>query len=270
MWRAGPLAWLATVSLVFVLAYRVCNHLTSLRQDVGRGVFDWERAIPFVEWTIVPYLSICAFFALSFFVDCDRDRLAQHAARLLLALVLALVCYAAFPLRFTFERPPTTGWTGWLFGALAAFDLPYNRAPSLHISVLTILWVRFAPWARGWRGGLLHAWFAAIAASVLTTYQHHVIDVPAGLAVGALCIACIGGRRSRQAAAGSTMLKRAPPSARLLATMRPPIAASDSALSARPRPRPLPSGLVVKKGSNSRALTSALRPGPLSSTWSST
>jgi hypothetical protein len=152
-------------------------------------VFEWERAIPFVEWTIVPYLSICAFFVWSFFVA--RDGLAAHAARLLLALAVSAVCYVAMPLRFTFERPPTSGLTGLLFELLALCDLPYNRAPSLHIGVLVILWARFAAHLRGWRLPLLTVWFAAIAISVLTTYQHHVIDVPAGLAVGMFCVAVI-------------------------------------------------------------------------------
>jgi membrane-associated phospholipid phosphatase len=38
-----------------------------------------------------------------------------------------------------------------------------------------------------WRFAL-HVWFALIALSVLTTYQHHVIDIPAGAAVGLLSI----------------------------------------------------------------------------------
>jgi len=76
--------------------------------------------------------------------------------------------------------------------------------------------------------------------------------------------------RRRGQPARNVIEKRAPPPARLSARMRPPIAASDSALSARPRPSPLPSGLVVKKGSNKRSRTAGDRPGPLSSTCSTT
>ena len=183
------------VSLAFGLAYGLSNNLTSLREDVGAGVFAWERAIPFVPWTIVPYLSICGFYALSFFVERDRVELQRHVTRLLLALGIALVCYAACPLRFTFQRPATEGLVGLLFQGLAAFDLPYNRAPSLHIVVLLLLWVRLKPHAAGWQRAALDLWFLLIAASVLTTYQHHVINVPAGFAVGALCIALTSRRR---------------------------------------------------------------------------
>jgi hypothetical protein len=187
--ETGPASSCGLVSLAFLGTYWLANQLTSARRDIGQGVFEWERAIPFVEWTIVPYLSICVFFVVSFFVGRTREELDRHVMRLLLALALSVLCYAAFPLRFTFERPVTTGAIGALFNALSAFDLPYNRAPSLHISVLLILWVRLAPRLAGcWRAAL-HTWFGLIAVSVLTTYQHHVIDVPAGLAVGALCIA---------------------------------------------------------------------------------
>jgi len=185
----------ALVSIAFVAAYGLANRLTSLRSDIGQGVFDWERAIPFVEWTIVPYLSICLFFAASFFVGSGRVELERHVARLLLVLTLSIACYAAFPLRFMFERPETSGAVGPMFELLKAVDLPYNRAPSLHISVLVILWTRFAPRLNGaWRLGL-HLWFAAIGASVLTTYQHHVIDIPAGLAVATFSLAATAGPR---------------------------------------------------------------------------
>lgn len=179
----------ARVSLVFAAAYAASNHLTSLRVDIGSGVFDWERAIPFLPWTIVPYLSICVFFVLSFFVGRDRRELDRHVLRLLLVLAISLACYAACPLQFAFTRPPTTGLPGLLFELLAFCDLPYNRAPSLHIGVLVLLWVRFRPLLSGWRLAALQGWFVLIALSVLTTWQHHVIDIPAGAAVAALCIA---------------------------------------------------------------------------------
>lgn len=202
--------WLAAVAVAFLVVYRLSNELTSRRDDVGYAVFEWERAIPFVEWTIVPYLSIGVLFALSFFVDREAPALGRHAARLLLALAISVACYAAFPLRFAFERPPTSGLPGLLFEALAAFDPPYNRAPSLHISVLLIVWARLVPHAAGWRRSALHAWCGCIAVSVLTTYQHHVIDVPAGVAVGLLCVVAWRSRGARTAAQPARETQRGP------------------------------------------------------------
>ena len=80
------------------------------------------------------------------------------------------------------------GIPGALFNLLAVFDKPFNQAPSLHIALLVILWDRYAAHTGGaWRW-LLHGWFALIGVSVLTTYQHHVIDVPTGMLLGFLCL----------------------------------------------------------------------------------
>lgn len=190
----GALATL--VGAVFAAGYTASNHLTSLRADVGAGVFDWERGIPFVPWTIVPYLSIVVFFVLSFFVGHDRRELHRHAHRLLLLLALALLCYAACPLRFGFERPAVEGWAGALFELLARVDRPYNRAPSLHIGVLLLLWLRFRPHLQGWRRAALQGWFGLIALSVLTTWQHHVVDIPAGAVAAALAVLLTRPRRA--------------------------------------------------------------------------
>jgi hypothetical protein len=82
-----------------------------------------------------------------------------------------------------------------MFEALTAFDLPYNRSPSLHIGVLVLLWLRLGPHVPpSWRPAL-HGWFTLIGVSVLTTYQHHVIDIPAGVAAAGLCIAVTAPRR---------------------------------------------------------------------------
>lgn len=190
--RTFALQWFLLLGTAYTTSYWLSNRLTHLRADIGTTVFAWERSIPFVEWTIVPYLSIVLFFVVSFFVGQHerdyRDALLRHVVRLALVLIVSLVCFALMPLRFTFERPETTGLIGWLFEALHDFDMPYNRAPSLHIGVLVLLWARLSPWLLGWHRVALALWFLLIAASVLTTYQHHVIDVLGGLVAGCGCL----------------------------------------------------------------------------------
>jgi membrane-associated phospholipid phosphatase len=179
---------LAAVSVVFGASYWLANHLTQARFDVGTAVFEWERRIPFIEWTIVPYLSIVPFFAFSFFVCRDRAELRRHVRRVLALIAVSLACFALWPLRFTFERPDTAGVFGALFDLLHFFDLPYNRAPSLHVSVVVLLWAVYADKLGGAARLAVGSWFGLIGLSVLTTYQHHVIDVPAGLLAGWICV----------------------------------------------------------------------------------
>jgi protein-tyrosine phosphatase/membrane-associated phospholipid phosphatase len=179
---------LAGMAVLFFGTYNAANWLASQRANVPYFHYDWERYIPFVPWTILPYWSIDLLYGLSFFLWRTREGLLTHVKRLLMAQVVSVVCFVAFPLRFAFDRPPADGWAGQLFTLLGGFDKPFNQAPSLHISLLVVLWVAYALHLSGrWRW-LLHGWFALIGVSVLTTYQHHLIDLPTGWLVGWLCV----------------------------------------------------------------------------------
>ena len=136
----------------------------------------------------MPYWSIDLLYAISLFVCATRAELDTHARRLVCAQVISVACFLLFPLRFTFERPPVDGAFGFMFDVLAGFDQPYNQAPSLHIALLVILWVLYSRHVAGpWRW-LLHGWFALIGISILTTWQHHFIDLPTGIWVGWLSV----------------------------------------------------------------------------------
>ena len=176
--------WLAFLAPVFYLTYGLANWLASRRDDVGSIVFSWEHSIPFVAWTIVPYWSINLFYGLSLLLNDNRQGVDRLAGRYLTAQLVAVTCFILFPLTATFVRPETTGLPGFMFAVLGGFDKPFNQAPSLHIALLVIIWDH-------WRhrlGRLLlplwHGWCFLIGASVLTTWQHHFIDIPTGALLG--------------------------------------------------------------------------------------
>lgn len=187
MWLRS-LAWLALLAPLFFLSYGFANRYAAASAGVGSIFFEWERHIPFVPWTIVPYWSIDLLYGLSFLLCRSPREIDRHALRLLTAQIISVACFLAFPLHFAFERPPVDGVFGTMFDVLTGFDLPYNQAPSLHISLLVIIWIRFAQRTEGLVRVLVDGWALLIGVSVLTTYQHHFIDVPTGAAVGLICL----------------------------------------------------------------------------------
>ncbi len=178
---------LALVGALFYTSYGLSNRYAASLAYVPEVAFAWERGIPFWAWTIVPYWSLNLMYAAAFFLCRDAGEQNRYVARLVAAQIIATTCFMLFPLHFGWPKPPTDGLSGWLFDSLVAFDLPYNQAPSLHIALSIIVgafyWTRFPKI----RLPIL-LWQSLIALSVLTTYQHHFIDVPTGALLGWLVL----------------------------------------------------------------------------------
>ncbi|MEE1904530.1 serine/threonine protein phosphatase, partial [Pseudomonas inefficax] len=181
--------WLLLLGPLFFLSYGLANNHTAGRSDVGSLVFGWESRMPLWPWTIIPYWSIDLLYGLSFLLPRTRQEMDRHALALLTAQLISVSCFLLWPLRFTFERPELGGVFGWMFDVLMGFDKPFNQAPSLHIALLVIIWTMFARHVQRqpWRW-LMHGWMALIGVSVLTTWQHHFIDVPTGALAGFVCV----------------------------------------------------------------------------------
>ncbi len=187
-WRRAAV-WLACLAPFFYLSYGVANTMAAGRADVPALVFGWEHFIPFIAWTILPYWSVNAFYGASLFVCRDPHELDAHGKRLLAAQIIAVTFFMLTPLAYTFTRPATDGLPGFMFTALTSFDKPFNQAPSLHIALMIILWSLYTRVLQGVPRWLFHGWFFLIGVSVLTTYQHHFIDIPTGLWLGWFCVA---------------------------------------------------------------------------------
>lgn len=188
-WPSAPVAkraalWLVFLGPFFYLSYGAANYLASLRGDVPNITFAWEHVIPFLAWTIIPYWSINLFYVTTLFgneTPTDVDRIAK---RYLTCQIIAVTCFVVFPLRAIFIKPETGGLTGFMFDALGSFDKPFNQAPSLHIALLVIIWDHWRSRFHGAWLNVWHLWCALIGLSVLTTFQHHFIDIPTGALLG--------------------------------------------------------------------------------------
>ncbi len=186
-WKEATL-WLLLMAPIFLLAYSAANRYTAQLPParVHEISMGWERFIPFLPWTILLYMSIyLLYIALPFLCRTRREVRAQ-VGRFAMATAISVMCFVLSPLRFGPTRPKVEGIPGLLFDLLGLVDNQYNQAPSLHISLLVILWScyrRHCPSRWTW---LLNVGFVWIATSVLTTWQHHFFDIPTGVAVGVL------------------------------------------------------------------------------------
>lgn len=180
--------WLIGLTIFFFSSYNFANWFTATRSEIPSLVFDWEKAIPLWAWTIVPYWSIDLMYGLAILLAKSQSTVKTLCLRLLSAQIICVSCFLVFPLKFSFERPELEGYFGLLFDILMGFDKPFNQAPSLHITLLIILWQFYSRFFNSFGRYILHIWCLLIALSVLTTWQHHFFDIPTGLWVGCFCI----------------------------------------------------------------------------------
>ena len=90
-WRRG-VAWLLFLGPFFFLSYGFANTMAARWQVSDAVVFGWERHIPFMPWTILPYWSIDLFYGLSFLLCRNALQVDRHALRLLTAQLVSVAC----------------------------------------------------------------------------------------------------------------------------------------------------------------------------------
>jgi hypothetical protein len=184
------LLWLCFLVPMFFGTYIGALEVVSWREHVPVILFSWEKHVPFLAWTVVPYWSIDFFYGLSLFLCRTRDELHRHALRLVTAQAVAIPIFLLLPLKLTstIPRDELGIYAPW-FGALDGMvGKPYNLAPSLHIALLVLLWVRYVhhvPYPWRW---IVHGWATLIGVSVMTAFQHHFFDVPTGAMLGFFCL----------------------------------------------------------------------------------
>jgi len=184
--------YMSYLAFLFFILYGSVNQYTSLGTAPSSFIFEWEKSIPFVEEWILPYTMIYPMFILAFLLPQSNRELTLLAWRSLIIILFSVLIFLFFPLAFSFTKPETEHFN-WFLEAIELVDLPYNQAPSLHVSFSVVLWFSLAKRVKAWWGkALLALLFFTIAISTLFVYQHHFIDVSTGALVGVLSCYFIG------------------------------------------------------------------------------
>jgi hypothetical protein len=88
-WRRA-IAWLLLLGPFFFASYGFATWVSSQRSDVGFIVFAWERHIPLLPWTIVPYWLIDLLYGVSLLLCTTRRQLDTHACSPAVTQLLAV------------------------------------------------------------------------------------------------------------------------------------------------------------------------------------
>ena len=159
---------------------------------VHHNLSNWlDDQIPLIPWTVVIYFGCYVLWIVNYILGCRQERKTafQFISADFLAKVICMICFVIFPT--TNVRPNISGNTIWDIGMrlLYSVDAADNLFPSIHC--LTS-WFCYIAVRENDKIPIWYRRFSAFAAvlvfvSTLTTKQHVLIDVVAGVALAEGC-----------------------------------------------------------------------------------
>jgi membrane-associated phospholipid phosphatase len=177
------LTWGTAALAAFPVVYGLTNYLAGLNSHRYTLYFAWETQTPFIKEFVWLYLSLNVALFLPLFM-CDALRLKRYCQTNLVTLLLAAAIFVLFPTDLGFARViPTEAPFQGIFQNIHALDQPHNLVPSLHVtfSALAFFAVMETHRRKKWLQVFFTLWMAGIAASVVFTRQHHILDILGGL-----------------------------------------------------------------------------------------
>lgn len=142
-----------------------------------------DQAIPFILWTVWPYVGLNVSNAVMPFFVHKRSNFRQLVVTLSIAMAISILFWLFWPISFARPDVPTANTaSAYLYRALIQVDQPLNCFPSAHIAgpaVQLIFVTRENPKLKFALWGI----FGLAALTVLTTKQHYGWDVLGAVAL---------------------------------------------------------------------------------------
>ena len=160
----------------------------------GREPYDLtiglDRLIPVIPATVLIYFGSFAFWFFGYIIAAriDEKKLGRFFAADILVKLFCFLIFFIMPTARTRPEIAGEGFFVWLLRLLYAIDTPLGLFPSLHClnSWICFMGVRSEKSVPLWYKIFACVMSAAVFAATLTTAQHVIADVFAGVAVGEL------------------------------------------------------------------------------------
>jgi len=168
---------------LFLLVYGTTNHLLH-ESSSFQPYFSWEKSIPFVDWMIIPYMSLNLIFLIPLFF-LTKSKLKVLDLAFVMSTICAGIFFVIFPFTPEFTRVIPSGITSTLYRHLYILDNPKNLFPSLHVTYSTLYFLSCFTIFKSSTGRIIFGvWITLIIVSTLFTHQHHIIDIVSGISLG--------------------------------------------------------------------------------------
>jgi membrane-associated phospholipid phosphatase len=179
-WVVAALGYIA-----FCLLYTVTGNL-HLRPPVELAPSGFDRQTPLLVWTVWIYHSQFLFLAFAVAALKKAETISRTLYAMGLASLVSFLIFALYPTTISRTVSTGTGLTAQAFDLLYRVDSASNCLPSLHVSLAWSAAIGVLR-ERRWLGVVCCLWAALISGSTMTTKQHYLIDVIAGLALAMVC-----------------------------------------------------------------------------------
>lgn len=170
--------------LAFSLLYLASGNL-HIGQPTRLDPSALDQAIPFIGWTIAPYLSQFALLFLALWLFDDNEARSRVFYGVMLATIIAATVFMIWPTEIPRRPVAGEGMMAGLWRTLYLIDPSTNNLPSLHVALAGLAAIRFFQ-AGGFCRWLGPFWAAVITVSTLTTKQHILVDVLGGIVLAAV------------------------------------------------------------------------------------
>ena len=145
-----------------------------------------DHAVPFMPWTVWIYTSEYLFFAAVYVTCRDLVNLNKYLYSFIVLQSVSVAIFWLWPTTYPRDAFPLTKDIPWLtyelFKNLRTTDSPANCCPSLHVSSVYLSAFIFLD-DQPKKFPFFFTWGTFIALSTLTTKQHYIVDVIAGLSL---------------------------------------------------------------------------------------